>query len=79
MSLKKRSYTVIIFKDIDIGGYVACVPELPGCFSQGESLEECVNNIKEAIELYLETLGEEEKEEDNLEFVGIQKIDVTIG
>ena len=42
------------------GGYVAYVPALPGCFSQGETIEETLENIKEAIELYLEVLEEQE-------------------
>lgn len=38
------------------GGYVAHVPTLPGCHSQGETLEEAEANIREAIEAYLESL-----------------------
>ena len=40
------------------GGFVAYVPALPGCMSQGETKEEALQNIKEAIELYLEVLEE---------------------
>jgi len=36
------------------GGYTVYVPALPGCISQGETYEEALENIKEAIELYLE-------------------------
>jgi predicted RNase H-like HicB family nuclease len=36
------------------GGYVIYVPSLPGCISEGDSKEEALENIKEAIELYLE-------------------------
>lgn len=36
------------------GGYTVYVPSLPGCISQGETKEEAMKNIKEAIELYLE-------------------------
>jgi predicted RNase H-like HicB family nuclease len=45
---------VIINKDKD-GFYVFC-PELPGCHSQGDTVEEAIDNIKEAAELYLETI-----------------------
>ena len=38
------------------GGYVALVPALPGCHTQGETLEETERNIREAIALYLESL-----------------------
>jgi predicted RNase H-like HicB family nuclease len=52
---------VIIFPD-ETGGYVVEVPSLPGCVSQGETVDEALANIKEAIELYIEDLiadGEE--------------------
>jgi len=51
---------VVIIED-ESGGYVAFVPALPGCHTQGDTLEEVRKNIKEAVELYLETLTEEEK------------------
>ncbi len=49
---------IVIEKD-DLGYYAYC-PELEGCQTQGDSFEEVMANIKEAIELYLETLPEEE-------------------
>jgi len=51
--------TVIIEKD-EFGYYAYC-PELKGCHTQGDSLDEILKNIKKAVELYLETLNEEEK------------------
>jgi predicted RNase H-like HicB family nuclease len=44
-------------------GYFASIPELEGCVTQGDTYEEALNNIKEALELYLESLSEEEKKE----------------
>lgn len=52
--------SVVIEKDRD--GYYAYCPELKGCHSQGDSLEEVQANIREAVELYLETLSELEKQ-----------------
>ncbi|MGK7931895.1 MAG: type II toxin-antitoxin system HicB family antitoxin [Microcystaceae cyanobacterium] len=52
--------SVIIEKDED--GYYAYCPQLEGCQSQGDTLEEIQDNIKEAIELYLSTLSQPEKE-----------------
>ena len=49
---------VVIEKD-EYGFYAYC-PELEGCQTQGNSLEETLDNIKEAIELYLSTLSEDE-------------------
>ncbi|MBS3944777.1 MAG: type II toxin-antitoxin system HicB family antitoxin [Melioribacter sp.] len=51
-------YTVIIHNAED-GGYWAEVPVLQGCFSQGETLEETIKNVKEAINLHLSVLKEE--------------------
>ena len=45
---------VIIEKDEDLNSYSAVCPELPGCVSCGETEEEALMNIKEAIHLYLE-------------------------
>lgn len=48
-------YTVISEHEAD-GGYLAFCPALPGCHSQGDMLDEAVANVREAIELYLESL-----------------------
>jgi predicted RNase H-like HicB family nuclease len=48
-------YRVIIEPDED-GVYVVEVPSLPGCISQGRTRAEAINNIKEAITVYLESL-----------------------
>jgi predicted RNase H-like HicB family nuclease len=50
--------TVVIEQDED--GYYAFAPELDGCQTQGDSLDDVLANIREAIELYLETLDREE-------------------
>ena len=44
----------IVLEQQEEGGFTAFVPSLPGCISQGETKEEAIKNIKEAIELYLE-------------------------
>lgn len=51
------SYKVVI-EPQEGGGYTAYVPSLSGCVSEGETYEETLKNIKEAIELYVETLRE---------------------
>ena len=50
------SYSVF-YEAAPEGGYVAFVPVLPGCHTQGGTLEETEKNIREAIELYLESLA----------------------
>jgi len=67
-------FDVVIIED-ETGGYIALVPALPGCHTQGDTLEELMKNIKEAIELYIETLTEEEKKDIlRQRVVGIQKV-----
>ena len=50
---------VVIERDTD--GYYAYCPELPGCQTQGDTFEEVMANIKEAAELYMETLPRSEQ------------------
>ncbi len=56
---KMLEFPVIIEKD-ETGGYVVSCPSLPGCYSQGKTIEEALENIKEAILLTLEDLEEEQ-------------------
>jgi len=65
----KQEFYVIIERDED-GFYVGEVPQLKACYSQGETIDELMENIKEVIELCLE----EKKDETISEFVGIQKV-----
>jgi len=53
-------YKVNVIIEKDEYGYYAYCPELEGCQTQGDSLEEVLSNIKEAIKLYLETLSKDE-------------------
>ncbi|MCX6625328.1 MAG: type II toxin-antitoxin system HicB family antitoxin [Acidobacteria bacterium] len=53
-----KVYSYSVFYEQASGGcYVAFVPALPGCHTQGESLEEAESNVKEAIGLYLESMA----------------------
>jgi len=54
---------VSIVIEKDEFGYYAYSPELKGCHTQGDTLEETMENIKEAIDLYLETLSSNERKE----------------
>jgi antitoxin HicB len=53
--MKQNTYRVLLNKEPE-GGYTAIVPTLPGCITYGESTEEAIANVREAIELYLESL-----------------------
>jgi len=67
----EREYTLIIERGED-GYFIGSVLELPGCHTQGKTIEELLENIKEAIELCLEA----EVPERLTQFVGIQKISI---
>lgn len=67
-----RQFDVVIERDEE-GVYVASVPQLPGCHTDGTSLDELMVEIREAIELCLEVEGEQPA---NLEFVGIQRVTI---
>jgi len=64
--VKEYNYTIIFEKEED-GGYHAFCPSLPGCHTQGDTYEEAVENIKDAVKLYIESIkanGEEIPAED---------------
>ncbi len=67
-------YTVILEREDD-GGYVASVPALPGCVSQGDNRDEALGNIREAIKPYLEDCieaGDQIPLESAREFVDVE-------
>lgn len=49
----------VVLEPSDEAGYTVYVPSLHGCISEGETIEEALENIQDAIELYLEPLEEE--------------------
>jgi len=56
LAARSLSYSVF-YEQAREGGYVAFVPALAGCHTQGETLEEAERNVKEAIALYMESLA----------------------
>jgi predicted RNase H-like HicB family nuclease len=68
-----QNYAVVIHEDPD-GGFWGEVPALPGCYSQGETVDELKHNIREAIAGVLEVLKEEGREPD----LNIQILDVAV-
>jgi predicted RNase H-like HicB family nuclease len=55
-----RKVSIVIERDVH--GFYAYSPELPGCHTQAPTLDDAVDRIREAIELYLETLSPEERD-----------------
>ena len=62
-NLAVQTFAVVIHEDPE-GGFWAEVPALPGCYSQGETIDELKDNIREAISGVLQVLREEGKEPD---------------
>ena len=59
--MERMAYKVSVVLEKDDNGYYAWCPELKGCQSQGSSLDEALVNIREAVELYLEAMPEDER------------------
>ena len=53
-------FKVVLEEDEEVGGYIVSCPSLPGCFSQGDTADEALENIKEAIQACFESLAEDE-------------------
>ena len=72
-----KTFHVLIEQDED-GVFVGKVPELQGCLSQGNTLDELMKNIKEAIELCLEVQSKEKAKvgEEQIKFIGVREIEV---
>ena len=67
-------YTAVLEQEAD-GGFVVSVPALPGCVSQGDTRDEALANIREAIELYVEdcrAAGDPVPTEVGKEFVDVE-------
>ncbi|MHB8840702.1 MAG: type II toxin-antitoxin system HicB family antitoxin [Candidatus Aquicultor sp.] len=65
---------VVLHPDLE-GGYTVTVPSLPGCISEGDTVEEALENIKEAIKLFIESMrehGEELPEEADDIFTAVE-------
>jgi predicted RNase H-like HicB family nuclease len=54
--MKVYDFKVILEPDEEAGGYAISCPALPGCYSQGDTIDEALENIKEAIQLCLEDM-----------------------
>ena len=63
----------VILEPSEEGGYTAIVPALPGCVSEGDTREEALKNIREAIELYLEPV-----EDDTEIAANAEQIEITV-
>jgi predicted RNase H-like HicB family nuclease len=56
MRMPVRNFKVVLEEDSEAGGYVVRCPELQGCYSQGETVDEALENIRETIQLCIEDM-----------------------
>ena len=77
LNTRVRRLTILIESD-ETGGYYAFCPALPGCYSQGNTLEETKANIQEAIQCHLESLVKDGQPipQEREEFVGTVQVSI---
>ena len=75
--MKKYVFSVLIEKDED-DGFIARIPELKGCHSQGETITELMSNIKEAAELCLEVYTKDGLDVFNKDYFQTQTIEMVV-
>lgn len=74
--MKNYRFSVVIEKDVD--GYFAFCPELQGCYTQGDSYEETLENIKDAIRLHLIDRIEDGEEIPMIESISLTSLEVAV-
>jgi len=75
--MTKLRFTVVIEEDED-GAYIGSVPDLKGCYSYGRSLDELMENVREAVIAHLEVIKAEKKGLPTSRFSGIKEIEVEV-
>jgi predicted RNase H-like HicB family nuclease len=73
-----REFTIIIERDPESDWLVGSVAELPGCYTQAPDLATLQTNMKEAIQVYLETLDDQAAQGPFPSFVGLQRLEVAV-
>jgi predicted RNase H-like HicB family nuclease len=76
--MKAYDFKVLLEPDEDAGGYVASCPALPGCYTQGDTIDEALENIEEAILLCLEDLMAENQPIPDMSKTLISSVAVTV-
>lgn len=78
MYIMKRKFKLSVIVEKDKDGYFAFTPELQGCYSQGDTYEEAMENIKDAIQLHLEDRLESEESIPEIESISLTSLEVEV-
>jgi len=70
---KRNMRIKVVLEPSDEGGYTVYVPALPGCISEGETIQEALENIREAMKLYLDPVEDDWVVDEN---VAVEEIEV---
>ncbi|MBI3253099.1 MAG: type II toxin-antitoxin system HicB family antitoxin [Candidatus Omnitrophica bacterium] len=73
--MTRRRFKILLEREKT--GFSVLIPALPGCTTQGETVEECMANAKEAIQLYIESLKEDHQPIPESDFL-LEEIEVTV-
>lgn len=74
--MKKYRISIVVEKDED--GYYAFTPELQGCYAQGDTYEEVLENIKDVIKLHIEDRIESKEEIKEIESISLTAMEVEV-
>jgi predicted RNase H-like HicB family nuclease len=74
--MKNYRFSVVIEKDKD--GYFAFCPELQGCYTQGDTYEEALKNVEDAISLHVKYILEAGEELSEVEFISLTSLEVAV-
>ncbi|MDI6799490.1 MAG: type II toxin-antitoxin system HicB family antitoxin [Actinomycetota bacterium] len=74
--MKKYKISVVVERDSD--GYFAYSPELQGCYAQGETYEEALENIKDAIRLHIEDRLSAQEDIPSSEMVSLTQVEIAV-
>lgn len=79
MNIQKNKYQFSIIVEQDVDGFYAYCPQLQGCYTQGDTYEEAMGNIKDAIKLHLEDrVASKENVTTSIKSISLSTIEITI-
>jgi predicted RNase H-like HicB family nuclease len=77
--MKFYTFEIVVEKETEDGGYMAYSPTLPGCFSNGKTIEEAKRNIREAVQQHLQSLlAHQQPVPQNEKLVHVEELTVAV-